>query len=181
MSWLWNITGARGVRALKEDNWPQGGIGKKIVGDLDQCMVEERLMSLKRMRNWEEKNIWGQCQFIKNYNTVYKYLFDEHKLFYTNNEDYLLLWISEVAIIFPAEGCLPITIVFNGRVAQQLVPSLPRIVSRNNLYARNDEQEQVPMRNLEADFPFGWSNLILGLEVRGQPSPQLKGCRATDL
>ena len=48
---VWNITGARGGRALKEDNGPQGGIGKKIVGALDQCMVEERLMSLNRMRN----------------------------------------------------------------------------------------------------------------------------------
>ena len=62
--------------------------------------------------------------------------------------------------------------MFSRRVAQQLVPSLPRIVLRKNLFAKNDEQ-QVPMKNLEAGFLFRCINLIVGLEVRGQPSPQL--------
>ena len=42
MSGVWNITGARGGRTLKEDHGPQGGNGEKIVGAPDQCLVEER-------------------------------------------------------------------------------------------------------------------------------------------
>ena len=41
---------------------------------------------------------------------------------------------------------------------------MSRMMSRNRV---------PPMRNLEAGILFKWINLILGLEVRGQPSPQL--------
>ncbi len=67
--------------------------GEKIVGVHDQCMVEERLMSMKRI----ETNITS-LQYLKTvsihqefrlrYNTKNKYLF---QLFYTNDEDYSLL------------------------------------------------------------------------------------------
>ena len=62
--------------------------------------------------------------------------------FYTNDEDYLLLLNSEVATISPAQGCLPISIVLSNWL------SLPRRILRNNLYAKNEEQEQVPMKTL---------------------------------
>ena len=96
-------------------------------------------------------------------NTYFMYI----TFFYTIDEDYLLLLNSEVATISPAQGCLPISIVLSNWL------SLPCSVLRNNLYAKNDEQEQVSMRNLEAGFLFKWINLIVGLEGRGQSSPQL--------